>query len=308
MNSESPASPVPAGQVDTANLSDAPSKITRKIRSDKNGNLLFAAYKDVIMYDGRSFAKIPQPAGFESVDAFDALQDKNGNIWIGSTHFGVFRYDGKTFRHFTTDDGLAHDRTMDLMEDSTGKIWIATMGGVSRYDGNSFRNFTASDGLPHNDVNAIMEDSNGKIWFGTREAACFYDPVSATFSTIADTTAEPFVNVRSIAEDGNGVIYLAGEKGILRHTDHSSVLVSDIKTNGIHVDRANNIWLTSGKDLLYFENETLQYGNPSIKIFTAKGMLFGVATDTEGNVWVGTLNGAFCYTGKSVIVYQDKDL
>ena len=56
-----------------------------------------AAFEDIMLYDGKSFTKIPKADNFKSFDAFDALQDSKGNIWIASTHHGVFLYDGKKF-------------------------------------------------------------------------------------------------------------------------------------------------------------------------------------------------------------------
>src|SRR6218665_1170023 len=35
------------------------------------------------------------------------LQDKNGDLWFGTTGAGLYRYDGKSFTNFTTKDGLS---------------------------------------------------------------------------------------------------------------------------------------------------------------------------------------------------------
>ena len=36
------------------------------------------------------------------------LEDKNGNLWIG-TEMGLSRYDGKSFTNYTTADGLMNN-------------------------------------------------------------------------------------------------------------------------------------------------------------------------------------------------------
>jgi hypothetical protein len=86
---------------------------------------LFAAYEDIIRYDGVSFTRFTKKEELDSYDAFDVWEDKNGSIWIVSTHFGVFQYPesaelkigGKVFNHFTTKNGLSHDRSMCIYED-----------------------------------------------------------------------------------------------------------------------------------------------------------------------------------------------
>jgi len=296
-------------KVDTIFTQNTPSRITRKIRKDSDGNLLISAFEDVVLYDGELFSNLPRVKGFESIDAFDALEDSKGNIWIASTHLGVFRYDGKVFKNFTTDDGLAHNRTIDIYEDKAGNIWIATMGGASCYNGLSFQNFTTKEGMPHNDVNTIIEDRTGKIWFGTRGTACFYDPSSSKFTEISNNEGEPLRNVKSMIEDKKGVIWLSNEEGIWRYDSSPLMLVSNKGGNYIYEDKNDNIWFTHGSVLSLFSKESLNLTNPkATEVFVGKGMFFGISEDKEGNIWVGTLQGVFNYDGKSIKFYSDAEL
>lgn len=296
-------------KVDTIFTQNTPSRITRKIRKDSDGNLIIAAFDDVILYDGESFSNLPRVEGFESIDAFDALEDSKGNIWIASTHLGVIRYDGKVFKHFTTDDGLAHNRTIDIYEDKAGNIWIATMGGASRYNGKSFQNFTIKEGMAHNDVNTIMEDRTGKIWFGTRGATCIYNPSSSSFNKITNNEGEPLRNVRSIIEDKKGTIWLSSQEGVWRYSSSPITPLMRVSNEGgnyIYEDKNGNIWFTYGSVLSFFSKESLNLSKPkATKVFVGEGMFFGISEDKEGNIWVGTLQGVFNYNGKSIKFYSD---
>ena len=49
----------PIQEVDTIWTTNAPSRITRQIRKDKEGKLLFAAYEDIIRYDGNAAYHYP---------------------------------------------------------------------------------------------------------------------------------------------------------------------------------------------------------------------------------------------------------
>jgi len=89
-------------KVDTLFAPNAPARIVRRIRKNKDGNLLIAAFTDVVLYDGASFSKLPKPEGVESFDAFDALEDSKGNIWVGIGS-GVFRYDGEGVTYFNAE-------------------------------------------------------------------------------------------------------------------------------------------------------------------------------------------------------------
>jgi ligand-binding sensor domain-containing protein len=298
----------PFGKVDTIFTTNAPSRITRKIRKDKDGNLLIAAWDEVILYDGESFSNIPKMEGFESFEAFDALQDSKGNIWIASRQHGLFRYDGKNFMHFTTENGLANNSTMDIHEDKAGNIWIATMGGASYYDGKSFRNFTTKEGLTHDDVSTIMEDNTGKIWLGTRGTVNVYDPLTSTFTEITNNIDRPFTNVWSIIEDEEYNIWIGGEEGLWRYNDGSFTNFTTERVNSVYEDTKGNIWTTSPQGALNrYDKKGLQGENPSpTTIFQSNSMFFRVTEDIEGNMWVGTLKGIFRYDGSSIHYFRDK--
>lgn len=294
---------------------NAPSRITRKIRQNKEGNLLIAAFEDIIKYDGEIFTNLPLEVGFESIDAFDALEDTKGNIWIASTHYGVFCFDGTSFTNFTTDDGLAHNRTMDIYEDKTGNIWFATMGGVSCFNGTSFRNFTTNDGMTHNDINTIIEDKTGNFWFGTRGTVCVYKPTASTFTEITNNEGKPFENVWSIIEDQKGNIWLSSD-GLWLYDGSSFTKMSSESGISIYEDSRRNIWFTHStldnkSGLSFFDNKDLaligKKSSPT-QVFKGEGMFLGISEDKEGNIWIGGGDGAWCYDGDSVNYYTGKQV
>ena len=63
----------------------------------------------------------------------DVLEDKQGNLWLGTGGGGITRYNGNGFTHFTTEEGLVGNNIRPMWEDSRGHLWIGTLGGgVSR--------------------------------------------------------------------------------------------------------------------------------------------------------------------------------
>ena len=298
---------------DTITILNAPHRITRKIKNDKEGNILIAAFQDIIRFDGKSFTKIPKQKELDSYDAFDVLEDKEGNIWMASTHFGVFRHDGKSLTNFTTNDGLADNRNMCIYEDKVGNIWIGGQGGASRYDGESFQNFTTNEGLTHNDVNIILEDKTGKVWFGTRGTVCVYDPSSLlnptekAFTEIRNEQGKPFTNVWSIIEDKKGNIWIGGAVGLWRYNGRSYKNFTTEFVVSIFEDKKGNIWTNNNAGILtLYDEKTLLNDQATIRqIFKGRGMSFGISEDKEGNIWVGTLNGVYRYDGKTINYFKD---
>jgi len=294
--------------IDTIVSPYAPTRITRRIRNTADGDLLLASFTDVLSFDGNIFTPLPSAADSSGFNAFDALEDTQGTIWIASTHYGVYRYDHGMYTHYTIDNGLANNRTIDIYEDKAGNIWISSGGGISRYDGSSWTVYTADDGLPTDDVNRIIQDTKGTYWIGTRSLACTYDGISFTKITTQDGLA--LRNIRHIIEDRNGGIWLGGGEGLWYYDGSIYTQLSQEMMVGIHEDREGVIWTISSHSISYgwqapdtALNVSTDKTNSVRHISSPGSVLFGIGEDRDGNIWIGTGNGVLTCNQKSMKIY-----
>ncbi len=107
--------------------------------------------------------------GLNSSTVWCILEDKSGNIWIG-TNAGVCLYDGKKFDkiQIALPNNTPNNKydVWSIMQDKSGKLWFATTDGVYCYDGKSFTSFAAYEGVSGfmgNNVEYILEDKKGKF-------------------------------------------------------------------------------------------------------------------------------------------------
>ncbi|MBK9402157.1 MAG: hypothetical protein IPN36_15360 [Bacteroidetes bacterium] len=122
------------------------------------------------------FIHLTSKNGLTDNNVADILEDKQGNIWIGTFNGGVSKYDGKTYTNFTKDGIIEGIETYNFCEDIKGNIWFSAEGyGVYRYDGANFTQFTTENGLTTNVVQSILEDNKGQLWFGTWQGISIYD-------------------------------------------------------------------------------------------------------------------------------------
>src|SRR5688572_22377909 len=110
------------------------------IVEDAVGNILFATrdhgiwrYDPVAASAGmQAFTHFSATIGLRDTDVRCLLQDKAGNLWIGTDSggdgegHGMYRYDGTSITHFTTQDGLSDNDVFTLLEDNAGHIWVGT--------------------------------------------------------------------------------------------------------------------------------------------------------------------------------------
>jgi len=52
-------------------------------------------------YDGKTFKNYNTNDGISKYSVWSMLQDRNGNIWIGTRNTGLYKFDGKTFTNFS---------------------------------------------------------------------------------------------------------------------------------------------------------------------------------------------------------------
>ncbi len=81
------------------------------ITQDKLGNIWFATEAGEVSkreteggvwrYDGKSFQNISKKDDLRNHGTWCVLEDKTGNLWIGTRGTGLYRYDGKTFTSFS---------------------------------------------------------------------------------------------------------------------------------------------------------------------------------------------------------------
>lgn len=272
----------------------------------------------------------------EGDNVWCGLQDKEGNLWFGTTGEGVYRYDGKLFTQFTIKDGLSNNGVYSILEDKSGNIWFGTTDGICCYDGKNIipisipfsirpvvsNNYYSSQSTK-NTVWSMLQDKSGKIWFGTGDGVYCFDGFNFTrFLSNDGVINKDNLHLKMIDcmhEDKNGNIWFAsgcppGEEGVCRYDGKS---ISSFKPNGdgwiryIKEDTKGNLWfggrshgnfIYDGKNFTNFK-EKVGIGNP-------------ILVDRKGNIWfsgeekfstIESDGGIWCYDGKTFKNYNIND-
>ncbi len=109
----------------------------------------------------------------------DMLQDKNGNVWIGTVSNGLLRYNPK-MNTMTRIAGLSCSDVASIEEGHQGNLWISTMKGLNRLDIKTGRitSLYKADGLAGDEFTdrASCRLPNGSLVFGGTDGITMFNP------------------------------------------------------------------------------------------------------------------------------------
>ena len=100
------------------------------------------------------------------VDARAVVEDRNGNVWLGTMGDGLYRFNRGEQKRFGKENGLSSEFILSLYADSQGALWIGTRRGLNLFQNETFTSFTTDEGLPSDIIVHVAEDDRGNLWCG----------------------------------------------------------------------------------------------------------------------------------------------
>jgi ligand-binding sensor domain-containing protein/two-component sensor histidine kinase len=142
--------------------------------SDSAGALWIGTWNGLIKYqDGRS-TFYTSAQGLSDNFILSLVEDRNGNLWIGTSGGGVCKLSSELIVSFTKTEGLPNQSVQKVFEDREGRIYasVANGGLVEIGEGRAVP-LRESQSPPFTNFNErIIQDRQGDWWIGT-DVGCF---------------------------------------------------------------------------------------------------------------------------------------
>lgn len=230
---------------------------------------------------------------------YDMIQDKKGRLWLACKGVGVVLLQEKqalsptfTVRYLNNELSFSERPSSSLcyalLEDTKGKIWVGTFGG----------------GLN------LVKETNDSIRF------------LHTFNGLTSYPLNTFSNIRDLAIDYTGYIWVATDNGLLAFqadvTDPSSVHYFTYRRNGsvpgsirtndvhcIHIDAQNNRWFGTFGGGLNRLDATVKPGDETLfQAYTEKDgqhsdIILSIVDDQGGGLWLFSENSIIRFEAKT---------
>jgi signal transduction histidine kinase/ligand-binding sensor domain-containing protein len=260
-----------------------------------------------------TFYAEPPPSG-ELSGIRGIIEDREGDLWLGSPRMGLMRLDREHFSlvHYGTRPGdsrsIADNQVSDLFGDRDDNIWI----GLNANGPNVFARTTLPfETFRHNPadpqsltldfVNAIYEDPQGLLWIGNDDGLNAIDRINhrrRMWSTALG--AKPMVI--SIAGESSGKVWFGtfgyglsrldpGTGGLVtyRHDARNPRSLSNDQVHQLLIDRSGTLWVGTDDGLDRYDPKsddfTVYRMDPSDRRAQA---YITMDEDEAGTLWLGT--------------------
>ncbi len=314
----------------------------RSIFQDRDKNIWIGTHGDgiyMVSNEEKNFMKVEVKRIFgaaESMVPFYGLcNDDDGNIWAGTDSKGIYKFsaEGKLLRHYDADGkpgSIGDDVVYSALRDYNGNLWFGTLAhGIYRYDETNdlFVHYPRSSGdapvpLGHR-VSLLFEDSKRNIWVGaTRGGLSVLDKTSKTFKLSKDASIFSSIDVRAIAEDkkgqlwlgcyGNGLLSFNPDtrtvENIFSGTESTNLLQSNV-VHALAIDKDNTLWIGTGGGLGAYNLNDKTFKRYTDEDGLINNTVFGIQIDEQQNVWCSTINGIsrLDHTTKTFSNYTSND-
>ncbi len=287
-------------------------------------------FENINTNDGLSASNVNQV--IQDQEGFIWMATVNSLSRYDGLDFKVFQHDPKNI------NSLSENNIRCVQQDSKGYIWAGTLNsGLNRYNYNTgkftrfLHNAKDKHSISSNEILSIFEDSKGRLWVGTEHGLNLFDYKTETFTSFSSNSQDPkslkSEAILTIAEDHQGWLWLGtwnGGLNLLIPTNNpkkfefrhflSGELDTDLKSNHvwkIFLDKEKRLWfgMYDGGLAVMLPNteKDPRKIKPLFQTFfreennqLASNVIFSINQNTDGYMWVATVDGLTVFTPKTI--------
>ncbi len=125
------------------------------------------------VWNGSAIARAPGLSALDRMQVLSMLEDRDGNVWIGTASNGLFLVDPRGGVTPAVHADHPAETVTALYEDRDGNVWVGTNSGLERLRDAPFATYSIAQGLPAERIGAVYADVASNTWFAPLEGGLF---------------------------------------------------------------------------------------------------------------------------------------
>ncbi len=275
------------------------------ISQDQKGYIWFGTTSGLFRYDGYSIENYRNRYNFfqNSITGFGRY---DGNFWISTLNNGLFAINKNQVLNINKKNPYLSKKIKRLRESPSGLLIISQDNEFYHVKSDSEVTQILYDAiLPETNFNDIIVINNGYA-IASDEGLLIFQSGRVKYKFNQSST-EKNIQAQRVALDQNQNIVFLSKNGNVYRLDNFQLVEIYTESQKVYsnlsllIDRNNSIWVGSDDVILRIDNKRKDF------IGYENGLPHQVVTclfeDREGNIWIGTINGAAKLNSIAVINY-----
>lgn len=216
------------------------------------------------------------------------MEDREGNVWVGTRHDGLIQMQPRRVVSFTVRDGLISDVVRSVCEGPDRSIWVGTdyLNYIKDGTVHSVDFWSARDPGSDRAVSSLMVDHAGSVWMG-KESGNLYlvkDGANARFPGIGVPQNE---TIFALYEDQDQSVWVGYQGGVILikssdfvQFDKAQYFLNHL-CGSILQDKTGRVWLGT------FKGGVFRYENGKFDHLTVSN---GLSSDDILSLYEDTLD------------------
>ncbi|MBN8701957.1 MAG: SpoIIE family protein phosphatase [Bacteroidetes bacterium] len=247
------------------------------------------------------------------------LEDKEGNIWIGSLN-GVCKINAAQqkfeLHNFSTIKNVLKN-SWSVIQTADKKIWTCTDNGLIEISENSnapvsYKHYYDLKEFKQTTLMASAIDKNGKLWVGGNNGTLsYFNSTKNKFEKVGSFTKT--ISTICVTAENNLVIGSWGGGAFLFNTLtnkvdtlNSKYGIDNLMVNKVFIDSKKNTWIGTQGGLLKIDGKGYTRFNRTTNL--EHDNINSICEDKVGNIWIGTQSGGiYKYNGHKFISFTTAD-
>ena len=187
--------------------------------------------------------------------------------------------------------GVSPGDVFSVTQDAEGYLWLGTPSGLMRFDGYGFASWASlneKEPLPPGPVHALVSGHDGSMWVGLGGGGGVVRILHGHLTRFTTSGGAP-PSVTAMIEDRQGVVWVAGRRGLYRYAGNTWTLLSGMEgypaaeAFSLFEDRGGALWVGTAAGVYRRTSNTFELVDQNSNVQS-------LAQDSSGAIWVTDSN------------------